>query len=132
MYALVPAAIGFAIGAYLPFQAWREVADPAVRHASLGRLLVLVALPGSALMFALVATVLTSQDPANDYSMALLAVGAGALTQGAVQGFVARRAMPRVAEDPEAMGRALPLLALPELLTLGPFVYLFLLLGKSL
>lgn len=122
MLALVPALFGAAVGALLPWQAWREIADPDGRAAWRPLLVVLMAVPMSAPILALVGTL---QAP--DATVPLALLGAAALAQGVLQGVLARRAIARApAPVPEAMGSAIVQVAIPEALTVAALAFVLL------
>jgi F0F1-type ATP synthase membrane subunit c/vacuolar-type H+-ATPase subunit K len=125
LYAVAPAAVGAVAGAALLLPARARVA-PGASPEALGRLMVFLVLPLSAVMLALVGALVSQPADASAVRAPLLALGAAAFVQAAAQGALGARAIPQVTDAPDRFGQALALVALPEVLTIGALLWVFL------
>lgn len=118
LHAVAPAAAGVALALLLLFRAGRDV--PADLR---GRLLVYASLPVTALLLAFVGAMQAAPLDVATVRAPLLALGAAAFVQATAQGVLAARAVPSLAAEPEAFGRTLIPLAVPEVLTVGALLW---------
>jgi F0F1-type ATP synthase membrane subunit c/vacuolar-type H+-ATPase subunit K len=113
----------------LVLNARRDVVEPVPPEAN-ARVILLLAVPLSAAAFALVGAVVA--DGADDAARTpLLVLGAAAFVQAAAQGLIARAHLRSVLEDVSSLGPALVVVVMPEILTVGAFVWLFITVGPA-
>ena len=87
-------------------------------------------LPTAAVAFGLVAAFIASAAE-HDLTTPLLAVGVAAFGQATLQGWLGGRRVRAIAEDAAALGPALVVLMLPELLTVGALLWLMMRIGGA-
>lgn len=126
---VAPAVLAYAVAAVAIVGARNDL-EPSVRAEPAPAFLLALAMPFTGVVFAALGAFLAAGG-ADGAMLPLVALGVAVFAQIAIQGFLARRLLPRVAAQPEALPQLIVALAVPEALAIGAFLWLLLTLGGA-